>query len=199
MSIYKSIAKAILFPTIVALVYFSLVVYKLEEATPRKATPVKGVVVERYELLNPSIDKVKAKFTKDEEYMYYILSKTIWCEDRKSIKSMQLVLSVLYNRAEEKTLKGLYKEAIKPHQFECISKKLYLKQVKAYDDLKMLEEARKLVDLLLINQFSPITNATHFINPNTLKVKPKWVNKMKVVLKYENHVYMVHKNSESNS
>lgn len=115
------------------------------------------------------------------------LVETIWCEDRSSAKSMELVLSVIYNRAKEKTLKQLYTSAVKPYQFSCLNEPNTIKKQKLNSlDQVRYTQAIAIVDKFVTGKFKPITKATFYYATNKV-AKPSYLNERKLVLVFGNH------------
>ena len=115
------------------------------------------------------------------------LTDTVWCENRKSKTSMKLVMSVIYNRAKEKTLNGFYNEAIKPYQFSCLNEKSILdNQLKNKKDIDMYISAKQIVVNYVYGNSKPIISAKFYYNPNKVKLPKHLLNK-KLILSFENH------------
>lgn len=116
------------------------------------------------------------------------LADVLWCENRQSKESMKLVLSVIYNRAKEKTLNGLYEEVIKPYQFTCLnSEEIISSQLKRKKDIEMYKTAEQLIYKFLNGKFNPLTNATFYYNPEVVGYKPKYLEDKPLLLSFENH------------
>ena len=117
------------------------------------------------------------------------LTDVVWCENRKSSRSINLVLSVIYNRAQEKTLDYLYTEAIKPKQFSCLNDELIVKKQKNNkQDQDQYELAKQAVQKFLTGTFKPVTRAKWYYAHKTIK-KPSWAKDMKLLLVFEGHSY----------
>jgi spore germination cell wall hydrolase CwlJ-like protein len=121
------------------------------------------------------------------ERMKEKLAKVIWCEDRSSEKGMEAVLSVVYNRSQEKTIEGLHGEIAKKGQFGCynLNKKIPSKG----KDRQMYEYAKGLVELIVLGEFKPITIAMYFYN--TREKTPKWAYKKRYVASIGAHRFYV--------
>lgn len=136
----------------------------------------KGIVKERKKVVH--LDKRK------------LLAKVIWCEDRRSEKAMRMVFSVIYHRAKEKTLEGLYHVAVKPKQFSCLNDPaILLNQRRNKIDLEMERVALQIVDEFLSGKFKPVIQATHYYQRELIK-KPNWAKGKKVVAQYKGHVFL---------
>ncbi len=121
------------------------------------------------------------------EKMKKVLVDTIWCEDRSSIRSMELVLSVMYNRAEEKNLKEVYKAAIKPYQFSCLNDPKTIKtQSFSRKDQIRYTQAVEIVNKFVSGKFKPRTNAVFYYAANKI-AKPKYLESRKLVLIFGDH------------
>ena len=105
-NLYRSIINAV---AIIIMLLLGLFAYEHLYVIPNKDQPVE---LKKEEQILPKDDSAM-KANK--------LAETIWCENRTSRKSMDLVMSVIYNRAKEKTLNGLYEEATKRKQFSCLN------------------------------------------------------------------------------
>lgn len=116
--------------------------------------------------LFPKPDSVfiyKASYNKTTNKMLKVITDTIWCEDRSTKSSMEKVLSVIYNRANTKTIENIYNEAIKPYQFSCNNEKSTIKtqKVSKLDQIRY-DQAIQLVDALVNRTFKPTTDAKFF-------------------------------------
>lgn len=125
---------------------------------------------------------------KDDSAMKAIkLAETIWCENRKSRKSMDLVMSVIYNRAKEKTLDGLYEEATKRKQFSCLNDPNFMEsQTMRQRDKEMLAWAHQIVWRFRMGNFKPSIPAKFYYAPAKVE-KPKYLEDKKLVLAFEGH------------
>jgi hypothetical protein len=116
-----------------------------------------------------------------------ILAETIWCENRTSRKSMDLVMSVIYNRAKEKTLNGLYDEATKSKQFSCLnSKDIMTSQKVGQKDREMFAWANQIVWRFMMGNFKPSIPAKFYYAPAKVE-KPKYLTDKPLLLAYEGH------------
>lgn len=115
------------------------------------------------------------------------IANVIWCEDRTSEKGMLAVLSVVYNRAANKTLEGLYKEIAKPGQFGCfhLNKRIPSKGL----DRQMYDIALSMVDSVNSGSFNPSIRATYFYNIR--EKQPLWVRTKKYVTSIGLHRFFV--------
>lgn len=115
------------------------------------------------------------------------IAKVVWCEDRTSEKGMLAVLSVIYNRAVNKTLEGLYKEIAKPGQFGCfhINKKI---PSKGLDNERYLM-AISMVEKVHSGEFKPIISATYFYNVK--EKQPRWAKTKRLVCVIGQHKFFV--------
>lgn len=121
--------------------------------------------------------------------------EVLWCENRTSKTSMELVLSVVLNRAKDKTLDGVYMEIIKPYQFSCLNNETIIQSAKLkmesdlvrYKiDLKMYKVAEEIVQTFLNGKFKSIISAKYYYAP--LKVpKPKYLEDKPLILAFEDH------------
>lgn len=117
------------------------------------------------------------------------LAEIIWCENRASLKSMHLVMSVIYNRAKEKTLDGLYKEATKHKQFSCFNNPNFMQsQTMGQRDKEMLYLAEQLVWNFMTGDFRPSISAKFYYAPKKVN-KPKYLEDKKLLLVFEGHNY----------
>lgn len=115
------------------------------------------------------------------------LAETIWCENRTSRKSMDLVMSVIYNRAKEKTLDGLYEEATKRKQFSCLNDPNFMEsQTMKPRDKDMLAWAHQIVWRFRMGNFKPSIPAKFYYAPAKVE-KPKYLEDKKLVLAFEGH------------
>ena len=115
------------------------------------------------------------------------IAETIWCENRSSRKSMDLVMSVIYNRAKEKTLNGLYAEAIKPKQFSCLnSEEIMASQTLRQRDKEMLAWAHQIVWRFMVGSWKPIIKAKFYYAADKI-AKPKYLENKQLVLAFEGH------------
>lgn len=132
-------------------------------------------------------DNAKLKAKAEERAMKKTLAETVWCEDRSSVKSMELVLSVMYNRAKDKTLLQVFKSAVKPYQFSCLNDPSTIKKQKLNSqDQAMYTKAIALVDKLVEGKFKPVTNATFYYAANKV-AKPSYLVSKKLVLVFGHH------------
>ncbi len=132
------------------------------------------------------IDRKKAVYLDKRK----LLAKVIWCEDRRSEKAMRMVFSVIYHRAKEKTLEGLYRVAVKPKQFSCLNDPvILLNQRRNKLDIEMEKVALNIVDEFLSGKFKPVVKATHYYQRELIK-KPNWAKGKKVVAQYKGHVFL---------
>lgn len=123
----------------------------------------------------------------DSEMKAEKLAETIWCENRKSRKSMDLVMSVIYNRAKEKTLDGLYQAATKSKQFSCLnSEDIMTSQKVGQRDKEMMAWARQIVWRFRMGNFKPSTPAMFYYAPAKVE-KPKYLSDKKLLLAFEGH------------
>lgn len=115
------------------------------------------------------------------------LAETIWCENRTSRKSMDLVMSVIYNRATEKTLDGLYQAATKSKQFSCLnSENIMANQKVGQKDKEMFAWANQIVWRFMMGNFKPSIPATFYYAPAKVE-KPKYLASKPLLLAYEGH------------
>ena len=115
------------------------------------------------------------------------IADDIWCENRSSKKSMDLVLSVIHTRAKEKTLDGLYKEAIKSKQFSCLnSEDIMANQVRNPKDMEMMQYAQYLVARFQAGRYKPIVKAKFYYAADKI-AKPKYLENKQLVLAFEGH------------
>lgn len=151
-------------------------------------------IVEKYVFLIPSSSDDKAnlskqmiqedQFTKEKIKK---ISEVLWCENRASKFSMELILSVMVNRAKEKTLDGIYKEVSKPYQFSCLNNKDIIKaQTKRKKDIEMYAVAEEIVYSFLHGNFKSITPATFYYAPSKVS-KPKYLQNKTLLVAFENH------------
>ena len=124
--------------------------------------------------------------------MTTVIARVVWCEDNRTVKGALKVLSVAYNRAQEKLIEHVFEEITKPYQFECYSllknNKFRIKEDKVYKEI--VEHIHKIVD----GTFKPTTIATHYLNPKKVKNLPKWVKVYKRVEQYEQHAFYYNRN-----
>ena len=178
------------------------VIFKMYFFTPHpivqnnNAPIFKGIVIDRKKAVVQNnnapifkgivIDKQKAVYLDKRK----LLAKVIWCEDRRSEKAMRMVFSVIYHRAKEKTLEGLYKVAVKPKQFSCLNNPdILLNQRRNKLDIEMEKVALKIVDEFLSGKFKPVVKATHYYQKKIVK-RPNWAKGKKVVAQYKGHVFL---------
>lgn len=122
-----------------------------------------------------------------DEFKLKTLADTIWCENRKSEKSMELVMSVIHTRANTKNLNGFYEKAIKPYQFSCLNdKETILAQVRSKQDDVRYNEAKAIVHRYVYEQAKPIIQADFYYAPKKVK-KPSYLKDKALVLRYEGH------------
>ena len=115
------------------------------------------------------------------------LAETIWCENRTSRKSMDLVMSVIYNRAKEKTLNGLYEAATKSKQFSCLnSEDIMASQKVRQRDKEMFAWANQIVWRFMMGNFKPSISAKFYYAPAKVE-KPKYLADKKLLLAFEGH------------
>lgn len=115
------------------------------------------------------------------------LSNVLWCENRKSKTSMQLVLSVIINRAKEKTIDGLYSEVVKPFQFSCLNNdNILLTQKKNKKDEKMYHVAEQLISSFVKGEFNPVTTAKFYYAPKKVQ-KPSYLVGKPLLMAFEDH------------
>lgn len=115
------------------------------------------------------------------------LAETIWCENRTSRKSMDLVMSVIYNRAKEKTLNGLYEEATKRKQFSCLNDPNFMEnQTMKQRDKEMLSWAHQIVWRFQMGNFKPSIPAMFFYAPKKVS-QPEYLKDKKLLLAFEGH------------
>ena len=115
------------------------------------------------------------------------IAETIWCENRSSRKSMDLVMSVIYERAKEKTLDGLYAEVIKRKQFSCLnSEEIMASQTLRQRDKEMLAWAHQIVWRFMAGSWKQTVKAKFYYAPAKVE-KPKYLEDKKLVLAYEGH------------
>lgn len=122
--------------------------------------------------------------TKDDKIS--LIAKTIWCENNRSEMSMRLTMSVIYNRANNKTLEGAYKEVSKPGQFECF-RMMANKSPRNKDN--RYRTAEEIVMEFVRGEFTPLIDARYFYNPSLVKRKPSFAVNRPLLLSFENHDY----------
>jgi len=124
--------------------------------------------------------------------MTMVIAQVVWCEDNRSLKGTLKVLSVAYNRAQEKLIEHVYAEITKPYQFECYQLirdgKFKVKQDKLYKQIV------NHVNLIVNGKFKPTTIATHYLNPKKVKNSPRWVKVYKRVEQYDQHAFYYSRN-----
>lgn len=115
------------------------------------------------------------------------LAETIWCENRSSRKSMDLVMSVIYNRAKEKTLNGLYQETTKNKQFSCLNtEEIMASQTLRQRDKEMLAWAHQIVWRFQMGNFKPSIPAKFYYAPKKVS-QPEYLKDKKLLLAFEGH------------
>lgn len=115
------------------------------------------------------------------------IAETIWCENRTSRKSMDLVMSVIYNRAEKKTLDGLYQVAIKNKQFSCLNtNEVIASQTIRHRDKEMLYWAHQIVWRFQMGNFKPSIPAKFFYAPKKVS-QPEYLKNKNLLLAFEGH------------
>lgn len=115
------------------------------------------------------------------------LAETIWCENRTSRKSMDLVMSVIYNRAKDKTLNGLYEEATKHKQFSCLNDENFMEsQTLGQRDKEMLAWAHQIVWRFQMGNFKPSIPALFYYAPKKVS-QPEYLKDKKLLLAFEGH------------
>lgn len=136
--------------------------------------------------------KIAAEERKKNIYqMTMIIAQVVWCEDNRSLEGALKVLSVAYNRGQEKLIEHVYAEITKPYQFECYQLirdgKFKVKQDKLYKQIV------NHINLIVNGTFKPTTIATHYLNPKKVKNLPRWVKVYKRVEKYDQHAFYYNK------
>lgn len=154
------------------------------------------LVLFAYEHLNTvpeSQDKLKLKQDvslrqKDDTAMKARkIAETVWCENRTSRKSMDLVMSVIYNRAKEKTLNGLYEAATKNKQFSCLNtEEIMASQTVRQRDKEMLAWAHQIVWRFQMGNFKPSILAKFYYAPKKVS-QPEYLKDKKLLLAFEGH------------
>ncbi len=153
-------------------------IYQGKQST-QVTRPIKPVVPVTVPQIN---NKVNLK-----EMKMKTLVDTIWCENRKSKKSMELVMSVIYTRAKTKDLDGYYEKAVKPYQFSCLNdKETILAQVRSAQDDLRYTEAKEIVNRYVHQNAKPIIEAEFYYAPKKVK-KPSYLKDKALVLRYEGH------------
>jgi hypothetical protein len=115
------------------------------------------------------------------------IAETIWCENRTSRKSMDLVMSVIYNRAKEKTLDGLYQAATKNKQFSCLNtEEIMSSQTVRQRDKEMLAWAHQIVWRFQMGNFKPSIPAKFYYAPKKVS-QPEYLKDKKLLLAFEGH------------
>lgn len=115
------------------------------------------------------------------------IAETLWCENRTSRKSMDLVMSVIYNRAKEKTLNGLYEAATKNKQFSCLnSEEIMASQTVRQRDKEMLAWAHQIVWRFQMGNFKPSIPAKFYYAPKKVS-QPEYLKDKKLLLAFEGH------------
>lgn len=171
-NLYRSIINAV---AIIIMLLLGLFVYEHLYVIPNKDQPVE---LKKEEQIRPKDDSAM-KANK--------LAETIWCENRTSRKSMDLVMSVIYNRAKEKTLNGLYKEATKRKQFSCLNDENFMEnQTLKPRDKEMLAWAHQIVWRFRMGNFKPSIPALFYYAPKKVS-QPTWAKDKKLILAFEGH------------
>ena len=123
--------------------------------------------------------------------MTMVIAQVVWCEDNRSLEGALKVLSVAYNRAQEKLIEHVFTEITKPYQFECYQLirdgKFKVKQDKLY---KQIVDH---INLIVNGKFKPTIKATHYLNPKKVEKLPKWVRVYKRVEQYDQHAFYYNK------
>lgn len=146
--------------------------------------------------LKPTIEQIKLSLKPEQEIEVQVvtneqkaqtLADVMWCENRSSKKSMDLVLSVIHTRAKQKTLDGLYKEAIKSKQFSCLnSPDIMQAQTRKPKDEEMMQYAQFLVARFIAGNYKPIIKAKFYYAADKID-KPKYLEDKQLVLAFEGH------------
>ena len=157
-------------------------------------TPVAPVAKETSQLNHkPPITSLaqNKKQLPNSAYKIETIAKVIWCENRKSEKSMRLVMSVIYNRAEEKTIDDMYKEISKPFQFQCydLIKGMNVQTIAQGTDLDKYKLAKEIVQEVAKGKFKPLISATNFFSKDSIKAKSSNLKKIPILLAFEDHFY----------
>lgn len=180
----KSLKSAIL---LIALLLVGLYVYETNVYAEPTSPVIKRFDLEPYPEL--PLEKTKEISVVSFNEKVKTLTDVVWCENRKSSKSINLVLSVIYNRAQDKTLDQLYAEAIKPKQFSCLNDEITIKtQKNNKQDQDQYELAKQAVQKFLSGTFKPITRAKWYYAHKVI-AKPSWAKDMKLLLVFEGHSY----------
>ena len=171
-NLYHSIINAV---AIIIMLLLSLFAYEHLYVIPNKDQPVE---LKQEDQIRPKDDSAM-KANK--------LAETIRCENRTSRKSMDLVMSVIYNRAKEKTLNGLYKEATKRKQFSCLNDENFMEnQTLKPRDKEMLAWAHQIVWRFRMGNFKPSIPALFYYAPKKVS-QPTWAKDKKLILAFEGH------------
>lgn len=109
----------------------------------------------------------------------------VYCEDRTDVKSMLLVMSTIYNRANSHDVKDLHTEVSKKNQYYCFNMKSTTKKINE----KEYEKVYNTVCDFITKERSPITRAKYFYNYRL--VKPSFVKTLTPLLTYGAHVYLL--------
>jgi hypothetical protein len=143
---------------------------------------------EQEEQLIKGYDK-KYQLTMDDYYINKLV-ELIWCEDRTSVENAKDVLSVIINRAKSNNVKDMLLVASQRYQFSCFNNQEILeKQRTSIQDIEMKGKIKELIIAAINGEFVPTHIGTHYYAYNKIK-KPKWANKMVVVKRNNNHIFL---------
>ena len=171
-NLYRSVVNAV---AIIIMLLLGLFAYKHLYVLPNQEEPMKLKQEESIRQKDDSSMKANK------------LAETIWCENRTSRKSMDLVMSVIYNRAKDKTLSGLYEEATKRKQFSCLNDENFMEnQTLRLRDKEMLAWAHQIVWRFQMGNFKPSIPALFYYAPKKVS-HPVYLKDKKLILAFEGH------------